>query len=101
MRASTHCAVRMQRLELLVTLMLVRQLQPQTEGMCGGRDLAELGAAVISLPSGLLAIIGEAIAKVESHLEPCTVFPEYLATVHGSATDPRPAYWPQGTLVAL
>jgi hypothetical protein len=55
----------MQRLSVLVALMLVRQRQPPTNAAV----TAELGAAVVSLPSGLLAMIGEAIAKVESRLE--------------------------------
>ena len=45
--------------------MLVRQRQPPTNAAV----TAELGAAVVSLPSGLLAMIGDAIAKVESRLE--------------------------------
>ncbi len=55
----------MQRLSVLVALMLVRQRQPPTNAAV----TAELGAAVVSLPSGLLAMIGEAIARVESRLE--------------------------------
>ena len=45
--------------------MLVRQRQPPTNAAV----TAELGAAVVSLPSGLLAMIGEAISKLESRLE--------------------------------
>ena len=59
------CADDAQRLGVLVALMLVRQRQPPTNAAV----TAELGAAVVSLPSGLLAMIGEAIAKVESRLE--------------------------------
>jgi hypothetical protein len=55
-------------LELLVTLMLVRLRRPPT-GPAGGVQHAALGAAVTALPSGLLALVGEAITKQESQLE--------------------------------
>ncbi len=59
------CADDAQRLGVLVALLLVRQRQPPTNAAV----TAELGAAVVSLPSGLLAMIGEAISKLESRLE--------------------------------
>jgi hypothetical protein len=37
--------------------------------VAGGVQHAELGAAVVSLPSGLLVIIAEAITKLESQLK--------------------------------
>ena len=52
----------MQRLELLVTLMLLRD--SPTDHFGGGQH-TEFGAAVMSMPSGLLAMIGEAILKLE------------------------------------
>jgi hypothetical protein len=57
----------MQRPELLVPLLLMQQPQPQPPVVVVHG--AELGAAVVSLRSGLLALIGEAVARVESELE--------------------------------
>ena len=59
------CADDVQWLGVLVALLLVRQRQPPTKAAVS----TELGAAVVSLPSGLLAMIGEAISKLESRLE--------------------------------
>ncbi len=60
------------KLELLVALMLVRQRERPMDAASGGRS-TELGAAVMSLPSGLLAMVCEAITKLESQLEvPCS-----------------------------
>ena len=59
------CADDVQWLGVLVALLLVRQRQPPTKAAVTD----ELGAAVVSLPSGLLAMIGEAISKLESRLE--------------------------------
>ena len=47
-----------------MTLLLVRQRPPPT----GAIVLHEVGAAAVALPSGLLAMIGEAITKLESQL---------------------------------
>jgi hypothetical protein len=58
----------MQRLELLLMLMLVRHRQPLSETVGSGKRTA-LGAAVMSLPSGLLVIVGEALTKLESRLK--------------------------------
>ena len=49
-------------------LLLVWQRQPPTVAAAGVHG-SELGAAVVSLPSGVLAMIGEAISKLESRLE--------------------------------
>ena len=59
--------MRLQSLALLVALLLVRQRQPPT-GLAGGGHV-EVGVALMSLPSGLLAIIGQAMTKLESKLE--------------------------------
>ena len=50
----------MQRLDLIVTLLLVRQRQPAGW---------HLGFGVLGLPSGLLAMICEALTKLESQIE--------------------------------
>ena len=50
----------MQRLDLIVTLLLVRQRQPAGW---------HLGFRVLGLPSGLLAMICEALTKLESQIE--------------------------------
>ena len=62
----TRCAVRMQRLEPFVALLLIRQRPTHTAG--GGQHWA-LGAAVTSLPSGVLAMVLEAMMKLESKLD--------------------------------
>jgi len=62
----TLCGVRMQRLEPFVALLLIRQRPTHTAG--GGQHWA-LGAAVTSLPSGVLAMVCEALMKLESKLD--------------------------------
>ena len=62
----TLCAVRMQRLEPFVALLLIRQRPTHTAG--GGQHWA-LGAAVTALPSGVLAMVCEAMMKLESKLD--------------------------------
>ena len=62
----TLCGVRMQRLEPFVALLLIRQRPTHTAG--GGQHWA-LGAAVTSLPSGVLAMVCEAMMKLESKLD--------------------------------
>jgi hypothetical protein len=52
----------LQRLELLVTVMLARGRQPPMG--CAGVLHAEFMAEVIALPSGLLAMVCEAIVKL-------------------------------------
>ena len=61
----TLCAVRMQRLEPFVALLLIRQRPTHTAG--GGQHW-ELGAAVTSLPSGVLAMVCEAMMKLKVRL---------------------------------
>ena len=56
------------RLALLVALLLARQGQSLTDAD-GGVPCTGLAAAVVALPSGLLALIGEAITKLESPVE--------------------------------
>ena len=63
---ATLCGVRMQRLEPFVALLLIRQRPTHTAG--GGQHWA-LGAAVTSLPSGVLAMVCEAMMKLESKLD--------------------------------
>ena len=63
----TGCSLSMQRLELLATMLLVRQRQPLADTASGLEHA--FGAAVLSLPSGLLTLIGEALTKIESQLE--------------------------------
>ena len=54
----------LQGLELLVTVLLARNRQlPPT--VASGVPLAELAAELISLPSGLLAMVCEAIVKLK------------------------------------
>ena len=62
----TRCGVRMQRLEPFVALLLIRQRPTHTAG-CGQHWA--LGAAVTALPSGVLAMVCEALMKLESKLD--------------------------------
>jgi hypothetical protein len=57
----------LQGLELLVTLLLARNRQPPPTVTAGG-PRAELAAELISLPSGLLAMVCEAIVKLKVRL---------------------------------
>ncbi len=57
----------MQGLELLVTVLLARNRQP-TPTVAAGVPHAELAAELISLPSGLLAMLCEAIVKLKVRL---------------------------------
>ena len=50
-------------LELLVTVLLARNRQPPT--VAAGMPHVELTAELISLPSGLLAMVCEAIVKLK------------------------------------
>ena len=59
----------MQGLELLVTVLLARNRQPT---VAAGVPHAELAAELVSLPSGLLAMVCEAIVTLKVHLgAPC------------------------------
>jgi hypothetical protein len=60
--------VRVQRLEPFVALMLIRQRLPLM-GTTGSGQHSTLGAAVMSLPSGLLAMVCGAMLKLESKLD--------------------------------
>ncbi len=57
----------MQGLELLVAVLLARNRQPPPAVAAGARH-SELAAELISLPSGLLAMVGEAIVKLKVRL---------------------------------
>ena len=57
----------MQGLELLVTVLLARNRQPPTM-VAAGVPHGELAAELVSLPSGLLAMVCEAIVKLKVRL---------------------------------
>ena len=57
----------MQGLELLVTVLLARSRQPPP-AVAAGVPHAELAAELISLPSGLLAMVCAAIGKLKARL---------------------------------
>ena len=63
----TACAGWLQRLEVLATLMHARQRWLPT-GASGGVAPSEFAAAVAALPSGLLAMVADAIVKLDSPL---------------------------------
>ena len=56
-----------QGLELLVTVLLARSRQPPPT-VAAGVPHAELAAELVSLPSGLLAMVCEAIVKLKVRL---------------------------------
>ncbi len=57
----------LQGLELLVTVLLARNRQPPPT-VAAGMPHAELAAELVSLPSGLLAMVCEAIVKLKARL---------------------------------
>ncbi len=57
----------LQGLELLVTVLLARSRQPPPT-VAAGVPHAELAAELVSLPSGLLAMVCEAIVKLKVRL---------------------------------
>ena len=57
----------MQGLELLATVLLARNRQPPP-AVAAGMPHAELAAELVSLPSGLLAMVCEAIVKLKVRL---------------------------------
>jgi hypothetical protein len=59
-----------QGLELLVTVLLARNRQPPP-AVAAGLPHAELAAELVSLPSGLLAMVCEAIVKLKVRLGRC------------------------------
>ena len=61
--------VSLQGLELLVTVLLARNRQPLPT-VAAGVPQAEFAAKLISLPSGLLAMVCEAIVKLKVLLGP-------------------------------
>jgi hypothetical protein len=60
----------LQGLELLVTVLLARNRQPPPV-VAAGVPHAELAAELITLPSGLLAMVCEAIGKLKVRLGGC------------------------------
>ncbi len=60
----------MQGLELLVTVLLARNRQPPPP-VAAGVPHAELAAELLTLPSGLLAMVCEAIVKLKVRLAAC------------------------------
>ena len=64
--------VSVQGLELLVTVLLARSRQPPPT-VAAGVPHAELAAELASLPSGLLAMVCEAIVKLKVRLGPAGV----------------------------
>jgi hypothetical protein len=62
----------LQGLELLVTVLLARNRQPPPT-VAAGLPLAELAAELLTLPSGLLAMVCEAIVTLKVRLEPVWV----------------------------
>jgi hypothetical protein len=58
----------MQGLELLATVLLARNRQPLPTLTAAGAPHAELAAELITLPSGLLAMVCEAILKLKVRL---------------------------------
>jgi hypothetical protein len=57
-----------QRFEPFIALMLIRRRLPLMDTTGGGQHSA-LGAAVMALPAGLLAMVCEAMLKLESKLD--------------------------------
>ena len=66
-RTEECAAGRLQGLELLVTVLLARNRQPPPT-VAAGVPHAELAAELVSLPSGLLAMVCEAIVKLKVRL---------------------------------
>jgi hypothetical protein len=67
---------RLQGLELLVTVLLARNRQPPPT-VTAGVPHAELAAELLTLPSGLLAKVCEAIVKLKARLgAACACVPE-------------------------
>ncbi len=58
-----------QRLQVLTALLLVRQRQAPAGWAGAVQSHSEVGSALMSLPSGVLALIGEAMTKLESARE--------------------------------
>ena len=58
-----------QRLRVLTALLLVRQRRAPAGWAGAVQSHSEVGTALMSLPSGVLALIGEAMTKLESTRE--------------------------------
>ena len=91
--ATRAVLVRVQRLEPFIALMLIRQRLPLV-GTAGGAQHSALGAAAMALPSGLLAMVCEAMLKLESKLDVrasfsglCAAWPH--GTPHATSSRPR------------
>jgi hypothetical protein len=69
-RSEECAAVRLQGLELLVAVLLARSRQPPPT-VAAGAPHAELAAELVSLPSGVLAMVCEAIVKLMVRLASC------------------------------
>ncbi len=65
--------VLLQGLQLLVTVLLARNRQPPPT-VAAGVPHADFAVELISLPSGLLAMVCEAIAKLKVRLGPAGVW---------------------------
>ena len=66
----TRFSVRLQGLELLVTVLLARNRQPPPT-VAAGVPHAKLAEELLTLPSGLLAMVCEAIVKLKVRLGCC------------------------------
>jgi hypothetical protein len=64
--------VLLQGLELLVTVLLARN-RPPSSTVAAGAPHAELAVELVSLPSGLLAMVCEAIVRLKVRLKPAGV----------------------------
>jgi hypothetical protein len=62
----------LQGLELLVTVLLARNRQPPPT-VAAGVQHTELAAELVTLPSGLLAMVCEAIVRLKVRLGPACV----------------------------
>ena len=71
----------MQGLELLVTVLLARNRQPLPT-VAAGVPHAEFAAELLTLPSGLLALVCEAIVKLKVRLGPAGVR-AHVRRLHG------------------
>ncbi len=85
----------MQGLELLVTVLLARNRQPP---VAAGVPHSELAAGLISLPSGLLAMVCEAIVKLKVRLGAARVQVRVGCTSDGRGHEvPTRAEWGWGS----
>jgi hypothetical protein len=78
--------VPLQGLELLVTVLLARNRQPPPT-VAAGVPHADLAAELLTLPSGLLAKVCEAIVKLKARLGPACVRGCVCTAMHDAAAD--------------